>query len=58
MKRCCAYCFWQQKLKSYEPDVAGRDLTLHSRCERDKTIHRTNKEQRGCKYFRAKEELR
>ena len=57
MKKCCKNCLYRQRIKSYDPEAAKVDPATHSRCGMDGTIHRTNKEQRGDKNFKAKEEF-
>lgn len=55
MKKCCKNCLYRQRIKSYDPEAAKVDPATHSKCGMDGSVHRTNKEQRGCKNFNAKE---
>ncbi len=55
MKKCCKNCLYRHRIKSYDLDAAKADPATHSKCGMDGSIHRTNKEQRGCKNFNVKE---
>nr|DAU94528.1 MAG TPA: hypothetical protein [Caudoviricetes sp.] len=57
MKHCCNNCLYRQKIKSYDPEAAKVDMATHCKCSHDGSIHRKNKEQRGCKNFKNKEDL-
>lgn len=54
MRKCCKNCIYRQKIKSYDPEAVR--MATHCKCRWDGMIHRINKEQRGCKNFKNKEE--
>lgn len=54
MKHCCNNCLYRQKIKSYDPEAAKVDMATHCKCNHDGSIHRKNKEQRGCKILRTR----